>query len=104
MSIVKSSLKLCRFLTYAWAVLTVIPATASPAWLSAPPESAVPPSVSALSPLPLAVSAVARRSSSSAHTPPSVDSVPKNQDPVCYRINRKRSNIFNNNPLFKLTS
>lgn len=104
MSIVKSSLKLCRFLTYAWAVLTVIPATASPAWLSAPPESAVPPSVSVLSPLPLAVSAVARRSSSSAHTPPSVDSVPKNQDPVYYRINRNRCNLFNNLPLFRLTS
>lgn len=103
MSIVKSSLKLCRFLTYAWAVLTVIPATASPAWLSAPPESAVPPSVSVLSPLPLAVSAVARRSSSSAHTPPSVDSVPKNQYPACYRIKKNSSNIFNNNPLFKLT-
>lgn len=88
MFIVKSSLMLCRFFTYAWAVLTVIPATASPAWLSALPESAVPPSASALSPLPLAVSAVARQSSSSAHTPPSVDSVPKNQDPVCYRIKK----------------
>lgn len=104
MSIVKSSLMLCRFLTYACVVLTVIPATASPAWLSAPPESAVPPSASALSPLPLAVSAVARRSSSSAHTPPSVDSVPKNQDPVYYRINRNRCNIFNNLRLFRLTS
>lgn len=101
MSIVKLSLMLCRFLTYAWVVLTVIPATAFPAWLSALPESAVPSSVSALSPLPLAESAAARQSSSSAHTPPSVDSVPKNQDPVCYRMKKTPEVISTTSPYLK---
>lgn len=75
--------------------LTVIPATASPAWLSAPPESAGPPSASALSPLPLAGSAAAPPSSSSAHTPPSVDSVPEKQDPVRYRKQSNEGSIIN---------
>lgn len=75
--------------------LTVIPAAASPARLSAPPESAGLPSASALSPLPLAGSAAAPRSSSSAHTPPSVDSVPEKQDPVRYRKQGYEGSIIN---------